>query len=148
MTIPELLRSSKTIAIVGISHDPGRPSAEVATQLLRRGYSIIPVNPRLKEWNGIPVYPYVSAIPDDIEIDIVDIFRRSEATPDTVRDVLKRKSKPRCIWLQQDIVNAEAKQLTEEAGIFYVEDRCTAIDASLARVQINPLLFKEGAGGG
>jgi predicted CoA-binding protein len=103
---------------------------------MRRGFTIIPVNPRLKEWNGIPAYNYVSEIPDHIMIDIVDVFRRSEATPDTVRDVLKRNAKPRCIWLQLGIVNNEAKQLTEGAGIFYVEDRCTAVDAALAQVMI------------
>ncbi len=136
MTIPDLLRTSRTIAVVGISEDPSRPSAEVAAQLMRRGFTIIPVNPRLKEWRGIPAYPYVSQIPEDITIDIVDVFRRSEFTPDTVRDVLKRKNLPRCIWLQQDIVNAEARRLSEDAGVFYVEDRCTAVDAALARVQV------------
>jgi predicted CoA-binding protein len=134
MTIPEMLRSSRTIAVVGISDDPDRPSAEVAGALMRRGFTIIPVNPRLKEWRGIPAYPYVSSIPDDIRVDIVDIFRKSEFTPDTVRDVLKRTAKPRCIWLQQGIVNAESRKLTEDADIFYVEDRCTAVDAALARV--------------
>ena len=134
MTVAELLRTSKTIAIVGISDDPGRPSAEVAGALMRRGFTIIPVNPRLKEWRGIRAYPYVSSIPENIPIDIVDIFRRSEFTPDTVRDVLKRTSKPRCIWLQRDIVNEEARKLSESEGIFYVEDRCTAVDAALHRV--------------
>ncbi len=136
MTIPELLHSSKIIAIVGISDDLNRPSAEVAGALIRRGFTIIPVNPRLKEWQGISAYPFVSAIPNNIQIDIVDIFRKSEFTPDTVRDVLRRNAKPRCIWLQQDILNEEARQLTENAGIFYVEDRCTAVDAALNRVTI------------
>jgi len=134
MTIPELLRSSKTIAIVGLSDNPGRPSAGVASQLLRRGFTIIPVNPRLKEWNGIPAYPYVSSIPGNIEIDTVDIFRKSDATPDIVRDVLKRSAKPRCIWLQQGIISADSRKLAEDAGIFYVEDRCTAVDAALAQI--------------
>ena len=136
MTSLDILRTSKTIAVVGISDKPDRPSNDVAHQLMRRGFTIIPVNPSLKEWNGIPVYPNVSSIPDLIRIDIVDVFRRSEATPDTVRDVLKRNTKPRCIWLQLEIVNDEAKQLTEAAGIFYVEDRCTAVDAALAQVMI------------
>ena len=134
MTIPELLHSSKTIAIVGISDDPGRPSAEVAGALMRRGFTIIPVNPRLKEWRGIPAYPYVSAIPDDIQIDIVDIFRKSEFTPDTIRDVLKRNARPRCVWLQLGIANDEAKKIAEDAGIFFVEDHCTAVEVALHRV--------------
>ena len=131
MTIPELLRTSKTIAVVGLSDREVQPSYGVAEQLMRKGYTIIPVNPRLKEWNGIPAYRYVSEIPNDIAIDIVDIFRRPEYTPDTVRDVLKRTTKPRCIWLQSGIINAEARHLTEAAGIFYVEDRCTAVEVAL-----------------
>lgn len=128
MTVQELLKDTKTIAVVGISDQEDRSSYGVAEVLQRRGYTIIPVNPRLKEWNGIKAYPYVSAIPEEIDIDIVDVFRRSEYTPDTVRDVLKRKNKPKCIWLQLGIRNAEAKKLTEDADIFYVEDLCTAIE--------------------
>jgi hypothetical protein len=136
MTIPELLRTSKTIAVVGLSEDLDRPSYSVAKRLMQVGYTIVPVNPRLKEWQGMQCYPYVSSIPENIAIDIVDIFRRSEATPDTVRDVLKRANKPRCIWLQQGIINAEAQKLTEDAGIFFVEDRCTAVEVALGRVRV------------
>ncbi len=136
MTSHDILRTSKTIAVVGISDRPNRPSNDVAHQLQRRGYTIIPVNPSLKEWRGINTYPTVTSIPDHIEIDIIDVFRRCEATPDVVRDVLRRRAKPRCIWLQLGIANEEAKQLTEAAGIFYVEDRCTAVDAALAQIMI------------
>lgn len=131
MTVSDILASSKTIAVVGLSDEPDRPSYGVAKQMQRRGYTIIPVNPRLKEWEGLKSYRYVSDIPEDISIDIVDVFRRSEFTPDTVRDVLKRQSKPRCIWLQQGIINSEARQLTENAGIFFVEDRCTAVEMAV-----------------
>ncbi|MFI5201146.1 MAG: CoA-binding protein [Candidatus Kapaibacterium sp.] len=133
MTIPELLRTSKMIAVVGISNKPDRPANDVPRQLQRRGYTIIPVNPQLTEWNGIPAYAKVSEIPEDIEIDIVDIFRRSEATPEVVRDTLLRENKPRCVWLQQEIVSEESRKLTEDAGIFYVEDRCTAVEAAFVR---------------
>ncbi len=88
MTPREIIRSARTIAVVGISDKPDRPSNDVARQLQRRGYTIIPVNPAIKEWNGISVYPRVSAIPENIEIDIVDIFRRSEDTPER---------RPRCL---------------------------------------------------
>jgi predicted CoA-binding protein len=131
MTISDLLSTSSTIAVVGISDEHDRPSYGVARQLQHRGYTVIPVNPKLKEWEGLTCYRYVSDIPDDITIDIVDVFRRSEFTPDTVRDVLKRKSKPRCIWLQQGIVSDEARKLTEDAGIFFVEDSCTAVEMAL-----------------
>lgn len=137
MTIAELLRSSKTVAVVGISDDMTRPSSEVAMQLMRRGFTVIPVNPRLKEWNGLKCYAYVADIPEEIDIDIVDVFRRSEFTPDTVRDALKRRNKPRCIWLQQGIVNEESKALAERAGVYFVEDLCTAVEAALNRVTIH-----------
>jgi predicted CoA-binding protein len=136
MTSLDILRTSKTIAVVGISDKPDRPSNDVAHQLRRRGFIIIPVNPSLNEWDGIPAFPNVSSIPNNINIDIVDIFRKSEATPDVVRDVLRRNAKPRCIWLQLGIKNGDAKELSEAAGIFYVEDRCTAVDAALAQVMI------------
>jgi predicted CoA-binding protein len=136
MTIPELLRSSKTIAVVGISDRPDRPANEVPKQLLRRGFTIILVNPTLKEWNGIPAYPDVASIPENISIDIVDVFRKSETTPDVIRDVLKRIARPRCIWLQLGIKNEEAKKLTEDAGIFYVEDHCIGVETALLHVMI------------
>jgi uncharacterized protein len=136
MTIPELLRSSKTVAVVGISDRPDRPADEVPKELLRRGFTIIPVNPLLKEWNGIPAYPDVSSIPENIAIDIVDVFRKSEVTPDVVRDVLKRNAKPRCIWLQLSIKNEEAKKLTEDAGIFYVENHCIGVETALLNVMV------------
>lgn len=129
MAPKDILRSAKTIAVVGLSDDPSRASFGVADLLNRLGYTIIPVNPRIKDWCGIPAYPYVSAIPEDVEIDIVNVFRRSNDTVDVVKDVLKRTKKPGCIWLQVGIAHEESKRLTEEAGIRYVEDRCTAIEA-------------------
>ena len=130
MTPQDILRAAKTIALVGISDKPDRPSNDVARQLMRRGYKIIPVNPLLKEWNGLPVYPSVSAIPETETIDIVDIFRRSQDTPEVVRDALSRTNKPGCIWLQQDIVSKESRALAEAAGVAYIEDRCTAVEAA------------------
>ncbi len=131
MDIPELLHSAKTIAIVGLSAEPDRPSYGVAKRLQQKGFMIIPVNPRLKEWEGIPAFPYVSAIPEETAVDVIDVFRVSDATPDVVRDVLKRKAKPMAIWLQSGIMNAESKKLSEEAGIFYIEDHCMAVEARI-----------------
>jgi predicted CoA-binding protein len=129
MAPKDILRSAKTIAVVGLSDDPSRASFGVADLLRRLHYTIIPVNPRIKDWQGITAYPYVSSIPDDIEIDIVNVFRKSNDTPDVVRDVLKRTQKPNCIWLQVGIDHEESRRLTEEAGIHYIADRCTAIEA-------------------
>ena len=128
MAPKDILKAAKTIAVVGLSDDPSRASCGVADLLKGLGYTIIPVNPRIKDWCGIPAYPYVSAIPEEIDIDIVDVFRRSNDTIDVVKDVLKRGNKPKCIWLQLGITNEESKRLTEEAGIQYVEDMCTAIE--------------------
>ncbi len=129
MAPKDILRSAKTIAVVGLSDDPSRASFGVADLLHRLGYKIIPVNPRIKDWQGIPAYPYVSSIPEDVEIDIVNVFRKSDDTVDVVKDVLKRENKPKCIWLQLGIAHEESKRLTEEAGIHYAEDFCTAIEA-------------------
>ncbi len=131
MTVPELLHSAKTVAVVGLSDKPDRPSYSVAKRLQTKGFTIIPVNPRLKEWEGLKSYPYVSSIPEDISIDIIDVFRISDATPDVVRDVLKRKSGPRAIWLQSGIINAESRKLAEDAGIFYIEDDCLGVEARI-----------------
>ena len=133
----DILRTSRTIAVVGISDKSDRTSYQVALQLERRGFSIIPVNPLLAEWRGRTAYPSVSAIPAEIKIDIVDVFRKSEQTPDVVRDALSRAEKPRCIWLQLGIMSEESRALTEAVpGVLYVEDRCTAVEAALGRITL------------
>jgi predicted CoA-binding protein len=130
MTIEELVLESKTIAVVGISNDPTRSSNSVALRLSRLGFKIIPVNPQLQEWEGHQVYASVQDIPKEITIDIVDVFRRPEFTPDVVRDVIARGEPfPKCIWLQQGILSAEARMLTEDSGIFFIEDACLGVEA-------------------
>ena len=131
MTIPELLFASKIVAVVGLSDDPDKPSFGVAKRLQEKGFQLIPVNPRIKEWEGLKAYPTVSAIPEEIEIDIVDIFRQADATPEIVRDTLTRKLKPKAIWLQTGITHPESKRLAEEAGIFYVEDHCLGVESRI-----------------
>jgi predicted CoA-binding protein len=128
VTIPELFEASKTIAVVGLSSDPMRSSYSVAMRMLSAGYTIIPVNPLLDQWEGLKSYPSVSAIPDSTRVDIVDIFRREEFILDIVKDTLTRKSLPKCIWLQQNLRSTESEQLCKEQGVFYVEDACLAVD--------------------
>ncbi|HET9137133.1 MAG TPA: CoA-binding protein [Candidatus Kapabacteria bacterium] len=135
MTIPELFEASKTIAVVGLSSDPMRSSYSVAMRMLRNGYTIIPVNPLLSEWEGLKSYPLVSSIPQSIEVDIVDIFRREEFILEIVKDSLTRKPLPMCIWLQQDLRSAESERLCEEHGVFYVEDACLAVDYGIYTAQ-------------
>ncbi len=119
MTIENIL-NFKTIAVVGISDDPERPSHFVASFLESHGYKIIPVNPKLTEWEGKKCYPDLLSIPE--KVDVVDIFRRSEAVPPIVDEAIKIKAK--VVWMQEGIVNEEAAEKARAAGIEVVMDRC------------------------
>ncbi len=110
----------KTIAVVGISDNPERPSNFVAKFLEERGYNIIPVNPNLKEWDGKKCYPDLLSIP--LKVDVVDIFRRPEAIPPIVNEAIAIKVK--VVWMQEGIVNEEAAAKARAAGIEVVMDRC------------------------
>lgn len=132
-TIARILNESHTIAIVGLSGDPDRPSFQVAQYLQSRGYHIIPVNPGLTEALGERAYPDLLSIPEPI--DVVDIFRRSEAVPPLVAQAIQVGAK--AIWMQEGVVNVEAAQQARAAGLLVVMDRCM-------RKETNRLI-KEGA---
>ncbi len=119
MTIESIL-NYKTIAVVGISDDPERPSHFVASFLDAHGYNVIPVNPMLTEWEGRKCYPHLLSIP--LKVDVVDIFRRSEAVPPIVDEAIAIKAK--VVWMQEGIVNEEAAAKARKAGIEVVMDRC------------------------
>ena len=110
----------KTIAVVGISDNPEKPSNFVAKFLEERGYNIIPVNPNLTEWDGKKCYPDLLSIP--VKVDVVDIFRRPEAIPPIVDEAIAIKTK--VVWMQEGIVNEEAAAKARDAGIEVVMDRC------------------------
>ena len=110
----------KTIAVVGISDNPERPSNFVAKFLEERGFSIIPVNPNLTDWDGKKCYPDLLSIP--IKVDIVDIFRRPEAIPPIVDEAIAVKAK--VVWMQEGIVNEEAAAKARDAGIEVIMDKC------------------------
>jgi len=118
--LTRLLEESKTIAVVGLSDNPSRASYGVARFLQRQKFRVIPVNPELSEVLGEKCYARVADIPD--EIDIVDIFRRSEYVPDVVKDALVKH--PRCIWMQEGVEHQEAAQMARDAGVAVVMDRC------------------------
>jgi hypothetical protein len=118
--LAKLLQESKTIAVVGLSSNPARASFGVSRFLQRQGYRVIPVNPAETEILNERAYPSVHDIPG--EVDIVDIFRRSEAVSAVVDDALLKK--PRCIWMQEGVVNHEAAKKAEAAGIPVVMDKC------------------------
>lgn len=119
MSIERIL-SYRNIAVVGISDNPERPSHSVSSFMEAHGYNIIPVNPNLEEWEGKKCYPDLLSIP--LKVDVVDIFRRSEAVPPIVDEAIKIKAK--AVWMQEGIVNEEAAAKAREADIEVVMDRC------------------------
>ena len=119
MSIEEILKKYKDIAVVGISDKPDRYSYQVANYLMNNGFNIIPVNPMLKEWQGKKVYSDIKSIEGNI--DVVDIFRRPEFIEDIVMD---SRGKAKVIWMQEGIINEVAKKLAVEMGMEVVMDRC------------------------
>ncbi|HET6715291.1 MAG TPA: CoA-binding protein [Actinomycetota bacterium] len=117
-----LLGEARTIAVVGLSSRPGRPSLDVAAYLQQRGYRIVPVNPRETEVLGEPAYPSLRDIPEDLAIDVVDVFRRAEDTPPIARDAVAIGAK--VLWLQDGIVNEEAYRIATEAGLEVIMGVC------------------------
>ena len=123
-TPEEILRDAKTIALVGASPKPDRPSNGVMRYLLAHGYDVIPVRPRdCDEVHGIPCVASLSGI--DRPIDLVDVFRRVDAAPGVAREAVEVGAK--AFWLQLGLVSPEARRIATEAGVDYVEDECTAI---------------------
>jgi predicted CoA-binding protein len=123
-TIRKVLRDSKTIAVVGLSPKPHRPSHQVASYLMEAGYSVIPVNPGQDAILGQTCYPDLRAIPGSV--DMVDIFRRTEEVLPIVEDAIGIGAQ--CIWMQEGIINHEAAAKAESAGLTVIMNRCTKID--------------------
>jgi predicted CoA-binding protein len=120
----QILAEARTIALVGASPKPDRPSHGVMRYLLAHGYHVIPVRPLdCDEVLGVPCVASLSEI--DVPIDLVDVFRRVDACPDVVREAAAVGAK--AAWLQLDLVSPEARAIAAEAGMDYVEDECTAI---------------------
>ena len=124
----DLLRQARTIAVVGLSPKPIRPSHSVARYLQRAGYRIIPVNPGHDEILGEKSYPTLEAAARDHAIDVVDVFRRSERAGAVVDEALALNPPPKLIWLQQGVEDSAAAQRAEAAGIPFVMDHCLAIE--------------------
>lgn len=123
----ELVRTARTIAVVGLSRKPERPSHRVAAYLQRVGYRIVPVNPAGGVTLGEPVYPDLrTAAAASGPIDIVNIFRRSEHIPALLEALLEVR--PRLVWMQRGIRHDEVARQLESAGIAVVMDRCLAVD--------------------
>ena len=122
--IPSILKKYKTIAVVGLSPKSQRPSNMVARYLIEAGYTVIPVNPGQDEILGLKCYPNLPAIP--LPVDIVDIFRQAGDVPPIVEQAIEIKAK--VVWMQLGIVNEEAAQKAQEAGLAVIMDRCIKVD--------------------
>ena len=126
--IRDILKNVRTIALVGASPKPERPSHRVMGFLLSKGYRVFPVNPGLegREIHGVTVHAGLASIAEPI--DMVDIFRASEHVGGVVDDVMKLGPLPRVIWMQLGVCNDEAAARATANGIQVVMDRCTAIE--------------------
>ena len=118
--ITNLLKRSKTIAVVGLSNSPLRPSHGVAAYMQTQGYRIIPVNPQIDEALGEKSYPSLMDVPE--RIDIVNIFRRPDAVEEIVDQAIELKVP--MIWMQETVINERAATKARQAGIFVVMDQC------------------------
>jgi predicted CoA-binding protein len=118
--IAELLRNAKTIAVVGLSNDPMRPSHGVSAYMQSHGYRIIPVNPQVESCLGERAYPSLLEVPE--RIDIVNIFRRPEFVEEIVDQAIQLKVP--AIWMQEDVIHEKAAEKARQAGIFVAMDLC------------------------
>jgi len=120
--IKKILSNSKTVAVVGISPNEDRPSYIVASYLKSKGYQIIPVRPDGEQILGEKVYHSLTEIPKEIDVEVVDIFRKSEDVPPIVDEAIRRGAK--AVWMQEGIIHKEAGEKAEKAGLKVVMDRC------------------------
>jgi predicted CoA-binding protein len=116
----EILNTSRTVAIVGLSSRADRPSHIVGSYLKEHGYRVIPVNPRETEVLGEKSYPDLASVPEPV--DVVDIFRAAEEVPAIVREAIRIGAK--AVWMQEGIINEEAARLATAAGLRVAMDRC------------------------
>jgi predicted CoA-binding protein len=118
--IGDLLKKARTIAVVGLSNKPLRPSHGVALYMQQQGYRIIPVNPNIQNVLGERAYPSLKDVPE--KIDVVNIFRRPEFVPEIVDQAIALKMP--AVWMQEEVIHEAAAEKARQAGIFVVMDRC------------------------
>ncbi len=134
VTDDETLRTlldCETIAVVGCSTTEGKPAHDVPAYLLEHGYEIVPVNPFAEEVFGRMAYDSLADVPEDVEIDIVEVFRPSEEAPDVVEQAIERRQQcgdVTAVWLQLDIRHDEAAVRAEAEGFQFVQDRCMKVE--------------------
>jgi predicted CoA-binding protein len=124
--IRELLLQTRSIAVVGLSRNPARPSHEVASYLLTHRYRVVPVNPNYDQILDQRCYPSLSDIPATLQIDMVNIFRRPEAVPGVVEEAIRIGAKT--IWMQVGVIHPQAAEEARQAGLTVVMDRCLMVE--------------------
>ncbi len=122
--IIDILKSAKTVAVVGASPKPWRDSSRIAQVLMEEGYEVFPVNPNYAEVLGKKCYPDLQSIPSGI--DIVDVFRNPEKVEEIIDEAIAVKAKT--VWMQLGVVNEQAALKAEQAGLQVVMDHCIAVD--------------------
>jgi predicted CoA-binding protein len=128
----ELLRRARTIAVVGFSSNPAKPSHSAPMELVRRGWTVYPVNPNETEIAGLRAYASLADVPEPV--DLVDVFRPAAEAPEVARQAVAAGAG--ALWLQLGIVSDEARAIAADAGIDYVEDACAG--ALARRADIRP----------
>jgi uncharacterized protein len=129
----DVLTAAKRIAVVGMSSDPEKPSHRIPGELIKRNFRVIPVNPTEDRVLGQPAYESLGDIPEEFDLDIVNVFRPAEEAPDIVRAAIDRGVGT--VWLQEGIVSDEAREIARDAGLAYFEDTCIGVTAQLHDVQ-------------
>ncbi|MBV9831199.1 MAG: CoA-binding protein [Marmoricola sp.] len=125
-TIQRVLHNARTIAVVGLSGNELRASNFVGYYLKRHGYQVVPVNPREEQVLGQRSYPSLRDLPDDVHVDVVDVFRAPDALPDIARDAVAIGAG--ALWCQFGVINDEGVRIAEEGGLDVVVDRCLKIE--------------------
>ncbi len=121
----EILERSDTIAVVGIARTTDKPSGGVPAELQRRGFRIVPVNPKADEILGEKAYPALTDVPEDV--DVVEVFRPAAEAAEIARQAVAVGA--RALWLQLGIESDEARRIAEDAGLDFVQDRCMAVES-------------------
>lgn len=121
-----LLRTTRTIAVLGAKDKEGSPVDRVGRHLIARGFTVFPVHPARRDVWGLPTYKTLADIPHPV--DMVNLFRNAQYCPEHARETLALSPLPRCFWMQSGIVSPEARALLEPAGVQVVEDACLMIE--------------------
>jgi uncharacterized protein len=132
LTLRRILAGTRTIAVVGASQNPARPSHEIYSYLLSTGeYQVYPVNPTITEIDGAQVYPRLADLP--VPPDMVDVFRRFDELPSVLAETLALEQRPKTLWLQEGLWHEQVGRDAEAAGLQVVMDRCLMVDHARLR---------------